>query len=182
MPVPSTKLATRASNANKHPGVPDQTKKKRSPVQMAALRASEKAAQDAKAATALAAPLIIAGVKDSMAEVDKDNEANATQPAPTKITRVNCPIRRTRTFANLDQDFDVEEVQEESGGEGDMEEFGGSDSDEIVDADTTSVVDEPSANAEYFDEPKTYRKEVDLQVDVDVGFPLAELQLSSHPQ
>ncbi|KAH9965582.1 hypothetical protein BJV74DRAFT_890220 [Russula compacta] len=144
MPVPSTKLATRASNANKHPGVPDQTKKKRSPVQMAALRASEKAAQDAKAATALAAPLIIAGVEDSMAEVDKDNEANATQPAPTKITHVNRPIVglvRLQTWIKILMWRRCKKPITESGGEGDMEEFGGSDSDEIVDADTTSVVD-----------------------------------------
>jgi hypothetical protein len=77
MPTPSTKLTTRASNANKHPGVPDQAKKKCSLAQMAAIRASEKAAKKAKEAAALAAPLIIAGVEDSMEAADKDNKEGA---------------------------------------------------------------------------------------------------------
>ena len=93
MPNPSARLATRASNADKHPGVPDQTKKKRSPAQMAAIRASEKVVNDAKEAAALAAPLIIAGVEDSMAAADKDDNENAARPVPVKITRVTCPIR-----------------------------------------------------------------------------------------
>ena len=77
MSAPSTKLTTRASNAKKYPGIPDQTKKKRSPVQMAALRASKKVTKDAEAAVALAAPGIIAGIEDSMATDDKDDEENA---------------------------------------------------------------------------------------------------------
>lgn len=115
MPASSTRLATRSSNAEKHPGVPDQTRKKRSPAQMAALQVSEKAAQDAKAAAALAAPLIIAGVEDSMAAVDKVNEESAARPAPVKITHIGRPLRRTHTFANLDRYFDVESEEMEEG-------------------------------------------------------------------
>ena len=92
MPSPSTKLTTRASNANKHPGVPNQIKKRQSQAEMAAFQASEKAAKDAKAAAALIAPLIIAGIEDSMAVVDRDNEENAAWPAPTNIMCVNHPI------------------------------------------------------------------------------------------
>ena len=174
MSAPSTKLTTRSSNAAKHPGIPDQTKKKRSPAQMAALRASEKAAKDAKAAAALAAPGLIAGVEDSMATDDKDDEMNAAQPAPVKIIRVNRPIiRRTHTFSNvLDLERNVEEVQEgqlpvvifcpflnaspikESSAET-IEEFTGSDSSETADSDATSELEEPTANPEYFEEPKS---------------------------
>jgi hypothetical protein len=93
MSAPPTKLTTRASNARKHPGLPDQTKKKRSPAQMAAMRASVKAATDAKAAAALAAPGIIAGIEDIMAVDDKDSEENAARPAPVKTIRINHPIR-----------------------------------------------------------------------------------------
>ena len=115
MSAPSTRLTTRAANAGKHPGIPDQTKKKRSPAEMAAIRASEKEANDAKAAAALAAPVVMKGVEDSMASDDLDNEENAARPAPMDITRVNHPIRRTHTFANIllvEQDFEVEEVGE----------------------------------------------------------------------
>jgi hypothetical protein len=113
MSAPSMKLTTRASNAGKHPGIPDQTKKKRSPVEMAALRASEKAARDAKAAAALAAPVIMAGVEKCMASDDLDNEEDAAQPAPVNIARVHRPIRRTHTFTNLnDLDFEVKTVPE----------------------------------------------------------------------
>jgi hypothetical protein len=58
MPAASTKMSTRASNALKHPGVPDQTKKKRSPAEIATLRV----ANDAKAAMDLASPFIVADV------------------------------------------------------------------------------------------------------------------------
>jgi hypothetical protein len=109
MPTTSTKISTRASNALKHPGIPDQTKKKRSPAEMATLRASEKAANDAKAAADLAAPSIIAHIEDNMAAADKDDEQNAAHPIPADIPRVLRPIRRTHTFANLEQDDDVEE-------------------------------------------------------------------------
>ena len=111
MSAPSRKLTTRASNAKKHPGIPDQTKKKRSPVQMAALRASEKVTNDAKAAAALAAPAIIAGIEDSMATDDKDSEKNAAQPATAEITRHQRPIRRTHTFADLGRGLEVEVAQ-----------------------------------------------------------------------
>ncbi len=87
------KLTTRASNARKHPGLPDQTKKKRSPVEMAALRALEKTARNAKAAAALAAPVVMAGVEKHMAADDIYNEENAIQPAPVNIARVHRPIR-----------------------------------------------------------------------------------------
>ena len=113
MSAPPKKLTTRASNAGKHPGIPDQTKKKRSPAQMAALRASEKAAKDAKAAAALAAPGIIAGIEDNMATDDRDSEQNSARPASVMTTRIDRPIRRTHTFANLRDlgRLDVEEVQ-----------------------------------------------------------------------
>lgn len=74
------------------------------------MRASAKAATDAKAAAALAAPGIIAGIEDIMAVDDKDSEENAAQPAPVKTIRINRPIRRTHTFSNL-KDLNVEEVQ-----------------------------------------------------------------------
>jgi hypothetical protein len=83
MPTLSTKLTTRVSNANKHPGVPDQMKKKHSPAQMAAIRASEKAAKEAKAAAVLAAPLIIAGVEDSMDAADKDKDCTCHPSHPS---------------------------------------------------------------------------------------------------
>lgn len=57
--------------------------------------------KDTEAAVALAAPGIIAGIEDSMATDDKDNEENAAQPATAKITRCHRPIRQTHTFANL---------------------------------------------------------------------------------
>jgi hypothetical protein len=107
----STKMSTRSSNAAKHPGIPDQKKKKRSPAEMAALRAKEQTAQDAKAAAELAAPLIIAGVEDSMAAADKDDEENAAWPVPMNITRVPRPIRRTHTFADLRQDDASDRVE-----------------------------------------------------------------------
>jgi len=98
------KMSTRPTNALKHPGAPDQTKKKRSPAQMAALRASEKAAKDAKAAAILAAPSIIAGIEDRMAATEEDNEQNATHPVPADIPRVFRPTRRIHTFASLERD------------------------------------------------------------------------------
>ena len=79
---------------------------------MAVFWASEKAAKDAKAAAALIAPLIITGIKDSMAVVDRDNEENAAWPAPTNITHVNHPICQMHAFANLEQEFDADEVQD----------------------------------------------------------------------
>jgi citrate lyase beta subunit len=109
-------MSTRASNVLKHPGIPDQTKKKRSPAEMAALRASEKAANDAKVAADLAAPLVIAGIEDSTAAADKDDEQNAAHPVPASasasIPRVYRPIRRTHTFANLERDDDIEMAHE----------------------------------------------------------------------
>ena len=116
MSVPSTKLSTRASNAGKHPGIPDQTKKKRSPAEMAAFRASEKAASDTKAAAAETASTIVASVEDSMVTDDINSEKNAAQPASMNITCINQPICRTHTFANL-QVLQVEdsEVQEREG-------------------------------------------------------------------
>jgi hypothetical protein len=106
-----TKLTTRASNARKHPGIPDQAKKKRSPAQMAALRASEKAANDAKAAAALAASVTIAGIEDSMVIDDKNDDDNAARPIPAGIPRVHQPIRRTHSSANLVRDLELEEVE-----------------------------------------------------------------------
>jgi hypothetical protein len=117
MSVPSAKLSTRASNAGKHPGIPDQTKPKRSPAEMAASRASEKAARDAKAAAAQAASVIVAAVEDSMVIDDMDSEKIAAQPPPANITRANRhPIRRTHTYADLrDYGFEDPEVQEREG-------------------------------------------------------------------
>ena len=97
---------------SKHPGIPDQMKKRRSLAQMAALRASEKVANDAKAAADLAAPSIIASIEDRMAAADEDDEQNATHPVPACIPRVLRPIRRTHTFANLERDDDIEEAHE----------------------------------------------------------------------
>ena len=79
---------------------------------MAMFWASEKAAKDAKAAAALIAPLIITGIEDSMAVVDRDNEENAAWPAPTNIMHVNCPIHQIHAFGNLEQEFDVDGVQD----------------------------------------------------------------------
>lgn len=101
MSAPSTKIGTRASNAAKHPGLPDQGKIKRSPAEMAALRASKKAAEDAKAAADLAAPLVIARVEDSMAAVDMDNELNAARPAPANIQRVHHPLHKGGRASNV---------------------------------------------------------------------------------
>lgn len=112
MPATSTKMSTRASNSLKHPGIPDQTKKKRSPAEMAALRASEKANNDAKAAADLAAPSIIAGVEDRTVAADKNDEQNAAHPVPAHIPRALRPLRRTHTFANLERDDDIEEAPE----------------------------------------------------------------------
>lgn len=105
-------MSTRASNALKHPGIPDQTKKKRSPAEMATLRAAEKVDNDAKAAADLAAPFIIAGIEDSTAATDKDDDQNAAHPVPENIPRVLRPIRRAYTFADLERDDDVEEAHE----------------------------------------------------------------------
>jgi hypothetical protein len=110
-----TKMSTRPSNAAKHPGIPDQKKKKRSPVEMASLRAAEKSAQDAKAIVDLAAPLIIASIEDRMAVADKDDEENAARPVPREIDRVPRLIRRTHTFADLQAQAD--QVEEAGGGQ-----------------------------------------------------------------
>ena len=103
------KVSTRLSNAEKHPGIPDQKKKWFLPAEMAAARAAEKVLKDTKAAAELATPSIIADVEDRMAMADKDYDKNAAQPVPTEITQVVCPICRTRVFANLEQD-DNDEV------------------------------------------------------------------------
>jgi hypothetical protein len=60
---------------------------------MATIRASEKVVNNAKEAVALATPLIIAGVEDSMAAADKDNNENAARPVSVKITWVTRFIR-----------------------------------------------------------------------------------------
>jgi hypothetical protein len=66
---------------------------------------------DTKAATALAAPVIVAGIEDSIVVYDKDSEENATHPASVKIICINCPICQTHTFLNL-KDLNVKELQE----------------------------------------------------------------------
>jgi len=104
-------MSTRASNALKHPGVPDQTKKKRSPAQMATLRASAKAASDAKAAADLVAPWIIAGIEDGMAAADEEDEQTAAHPVPADIPRALRPTRRAQAFSNLERDDEVHEGQ-----------------------------------------------------------------------
>ena len=96
----------------KHPGIPDQTKKKRSLAEMAAIRASEKAANDAKVAMDLTAPFIIADIEDSTAAADKDDKENAAHPVPENIPCVFHPTCRISTFTNLEQDDDVEEAHE----------------------------------------------------------------------
>jgi hypothetical protein len=80
-------MSTRPSNATKHPGIPDQKKKKWSPAEMAALRAAEKSAQEQNDTAKLAARMTIAGVEDSMAITDQDDEENATRPVPVDIPR-----------------------------------------------------------------------------------------------
>jgi hypothetical protein len=80
---------------------------------MAALRALEKRARDAKAVAALAAPVVMAGIEKHMAADDLKNEENAAHPGPVNIPRVHRPIRRTHTFANLnDLNAEVEAVRE----------------------------------------------------------------------
>ena len=99
-PPAVSKLSTRASNAEKHPGAIVRPRKRRSPTEMAAIRTAEKLAKESQAAAALAAPVIIANLEDQMAATDKDDEKNAARPVPANITR---GLRRTRTFANLDR-------------------------------------------------------------------------------
>lgn len=102
-----SKPCTRASNAEKHPGAIIKPKKRRSPTEMAIIRAAEKLAKDAQEATALAAPVIIASLEDQMAAADEYDEKNAARPVPTNNTRAP---RRTRTFASLDcSEYDEKE-------------------------------------------------------------------------
>ena len=76
----------------KHPGTPNQRKKKRSPAEMATLRVAEKAAQDARVTAKLAVSLVITGVKDSMVAADEAHKQDAMQPVPMKITQIVCPL------------------------------------------------------------------------------------------
>jgi hypothetical protein len=78
---------------------------------MAAVRASEKAAQDLIAAANIAAPLIVAGVEDDMAEADMYDEQNDIQPVPAKITRVFRPHPGTDTsytFADFNKGVELD--------------------------------------------------------------------------
>jgi hypothetical protein len=112
MSAPLTRMSTRPSNAAKHPGIPDQKKKKRSPAEMAALRATEKATQDTRDTAQLAASSVITSVEDSMTAADEAYEQNAARPVPVKITRVVRPLRRTHGFSHVDDDDDDSMVQE----------------------------------------------------------------------
>ena len=109
--MPAAKITTRASNANKQPGVVDQKKKRKSPAEMATQRALDKSVQDAKAAAKLAAPLKVAGVEDSMAAADEIHGQNAARPIPVDITRAARPLRRTCAFANLEEDDHMDTAQ-----------------------------------------------------------------------
>lgn len=73
----------------------------------------EKAAQDIVEAANIAAPLIVAGVEDDMAEADTYDERNAIQPVPAKITQVFHPHPGTdtsHTFASLTKGIDTMDV------------------------------------------------------------------------
>lgn len=95
MSASSARIGTRLSNADKHPGLPDQKKKKRSPTEMAAQRALDRETEVSQAAAKLASTYVIAGVEDSMVEYDMIQESNAARPIPVKTTRVHRPIHRS---------------------------------------------------------------------------------------
>jgi hypothetical protein len=101
-------MTTRPFNVAKHSGIPNPKKKKRSPAEMAALRAAEESAKDETAAAELASHLIIAGIEDSMAAADRDDEENAARPVPVDIVRAPC---RTHTFASLEKKSQDEKVK-----------------------------------------------------------------------
>jgi hypothetical protein len=104
MSVPPAKIGTRASNAEKHPGVPDQKSKRRSPTELAISRAAEKVLKEQRNAAELAAPSIVAAVEDQMAEDDRIDDQNAARPLPVDIPRVHRPTSEKRQFNDLGQD------------------------------------------------------------------------------
>jgi hypothetical protein len=103
MPAPPGKIGTRASNANKHPGIPDQRSNRRSVAEMATIRAAEKAHKNRKDTSERVAPLVIAGIEDLMANADRDDDENAARPIPANIPRVFRPGRRTYAVDSLEQ-------------------------------------------------------------------------------
>jgi hypothetical protein len=102
-------MGTRASNAEKHPGIPDQRSKRRSPAEMATYRSEEKALKDRKEAAELAASSVIASVEDQMDEADKIQDQNAAWPIPVDIPRAARPISQTN-FPNLEDDDGEEQI------------------------------------------------------------------------
>lgn len=112
------RIGTRSSNASKHPGAPDKPLKRRSPVEMAASRAAEKALQEKRDNAERNAPLIIAGIEDLMAEADNSDNANAARPIPADIPRVVRTLRRSYEPANAATLIRHEEIEDEDNFDG----------------------------------------------------------------
>ena len=98
------KPSTRSSNARKHPGVVDLPQKRCSPAEMATERSHKKKVADTNIAAELVAPGIIASIEDAMASADKDEDKNATHPAPAGTTHM---LHRTHAFQNLEKLVDL---------------------------------------------------------------------------
>lgn len=116
--VPTARIGTRTSNAEKHPGIPDQKSKRRSPAEMATVRAAEKAIKDKKVTAEFNAPFVVARLEDSMADADRVEDANAARPIPVEIARAIRPLRRSHAIdrAALVRHEEIEDEERVDGG------------------------------------------------------------------
>ncbi|KAI0246258.1 hypothetical protein BJV78DRAFT_1158041 [Lactifluus subvellereus] len=128
---------TRATNADKHPGIPDQKKKRWSPAEVAAIRANERALPDAKEAEELAAPLIIAGIEDRSLKP-------SIGPELLQTLHGIAAVMARRSTRPQGQNEDSESSIEQFSDPGDTNSSGDG---------ATSVLDEPSMDGEFLDEP-----------------------------
>src|ERR1700679_1612613 len=84
--TPTTRISTRTSNAEKHPGAPDQKSKRHSPTKMATVRVAEKAVKNKKVTAEFNAPFVVARLKE---------DANAARPIPVDIAQAICPLHQS---------------------------------------------------------------------------------------
>ena len=111
------RIGTRASNSEKHPGLPDQKSKRRSVAEMATVRAAEKDLKDKKDAAELTAASDVASVEDMMAEIDRNDDENAARPISlaANIARAARPLHRSYAFTTLKEDDKDSEDQIDGG-------------------------------------------------------------------
>ncbi|KAH9986517.1 hypothetical protein BJV77DRAFT_1080564 [Russula vinacea] len=146
------RIGTRASNSEKHPGLPDQKSKRRSVAEMATVRAAEKDLKDKKDAAELTAASDVAGVEDMMAEIDRNDDENAARPISlaANIARAARPLHRSYAFTTLKEDDkdSEDQIDGDAGSEADSVEMYSHGADYIPGADKASPIDEPELELE----------------------------------